>query len=155
MYRDHRNHHIIRSPMKSKVPETNRLDRKKRQSLKKLEEQTRLRNKVIVNGFNTGMLTDTTLALVNWWHTRCHTQRGEMGRCAVTLPMFVSCGLESKWWTQSPYLCDRIRSYCSLLRRPWVSPQVTDVFCSPATFLVVECRSGSYRHAEPCQESVA
>lgn len=51
--------------MKSKVPETNRLDRKKRQSLKKLEKQTRLRNKVIVNGFNTGMLIDTTLALVN------------------------------------------------------------------------------------------
>lgn len=51
--------------MKSKVHETNRLDRKIRQSSKELEEQTCLGNKVVVDGFNAGMLTEITLVLAN------------------------------------------------------------------------------------------
>jgi len=49
--------------MKSEVPETNRLDRKIRQSSK--EDQTCLRNKAVVDGFDAAMLTATTLALAN------------------------------------------------------------------------------------------
>lgn len=51
--------------MKQKVPETNRFDGKIRQSPKELEEQTCLRNKVVGDRFNTGMLIDTTWALAN------------------------------------------------------------------------------------------
>lgn len=77
--------------MKSKVPETNRLDRKPRQSSEELEEQTRLRNQVAVDGFNTGMLTPL-------WHLQINdtldaTQHSETGRCGVTLTLFVLYGL--------------------------------------------------------------
>lgn len=120
--------------MKSKVPETNRLDRKTRQSSKELEKRPHLRNKTVVGGFNTGMLTDTTLALANHWHSRCHTQHSGTGRFGIhwRCLFYTDYGPRNgprvhtvtTGWGHTALCCEDTMSFT----------QVADVSCSAATF---------------------
>lgn len=72
------------------------MGRKIRRSSKGLEEQRRLRNKVVVDGLNTGMLTATILALANndTLDTTQHSARVR-GGLTLTVMFSIDCSLSN------------------------------------------------------------